>query len=85
MEDRQKMKLKEYPQDYFLVLQNDPYREGRITVNLMDHSFTVEIDVVQKESRKIYKHVDILYHFDDEQEAIDAGVQRLSQFLKGEG
>lgn len=78
------MTLKEYPQDYFLVLQNDPYREGRITVNLMDKSFSVEIDVVQKESRKIFKHVDILYHFEDEQEAIDAGVQRLSQFLKGE-
>ena len=50
----------------------------------MEKSFSVEIDVVQKESRKIFKHVDILYHFEDEQEAIDAGVQRLSQFLKGE-
>ncbi|TNF02059.1 MAG: hypothetical protein EP326_03555 [Deltaproteobacteria bacterium] len=78
------MTLKEYPQDYFLVFQNDPYREGRITVNRMEKSFSVEIDVVQKESRKIFKHVDILYHFEDEQEAIDAGVQRLSQFLKGE-
>jgi hypothetical protein len=85
MDDRQKMKLKEYPQDYFLVLQNDPYREGRITVNRLESRFTVEIDIVQKESRKIYRHVDILYHFADEQEAIDAGVQRLSQFLKGEG
>lgn len=85
MNNRQKMKLKEFPQDYFLVLHNDPYLEGRITVNQMEKSFSVEIDVVQKESRKIYKHVDILYHFEDEQEAIDAGVQRLSLFLKGEG
>ncbi|MCO4792296.1 MAG: hypothetical protein KC493_01195 [Bacteriovoracaceae bacterium] len=73
---------KEYPQDFFLVLQDSPFLEGRISLNKLDNGFCVEVDVVQKESRKIYKHIDILYGHEDEQEAIDAGVQRLSQFFK---
>lgn len=74
---------KEFPQYFFLVLQNEPYLEGRITLNKIDSGFFVEIDIVQKKSRKIYKHVENLYGFDDEKEAVDAGVQRLSNFLKG--
>lgn len=76
---------KEYPQDYFVTLENDQHCLGRITLNLHGYDFAVEVDIVQKESRKIRKHVDTLYKIDNHEDALQLGVQRLAQFLKGHG
>lgn len=77
----------EYPQEFFLKL-DDPHRIGRLTVNKIQASkrieFLVEIDIVFAESKKIWGHVVTLYHFEDQQEAIDAGVQKLSQYLSSQ-
>ena len=75
----------EYPQDFFVNIENDDYRMGRITLNLHGQTFTVEIDIVQKESRKIWHHVDTLYKIEDRDHALQEAVQRLSQFLQGHG
>lgn len=79
------MKRIEYPQDFFVNIESELNRLGRITLNLHGETFTVEIDIVQKDSRKIWHHVDTLYKLDDRDNALQLGVQRLSQFLQGEG
>lgn len=78
--------LKEvFPQEYYIKIENDQYRIGRLSVNKLAHSFCVEIDIVSTEGHKIFKHVGILYNEPSKEEAIDAGVQRLSNFLSGHG
>lgn len=75
----------EYPQDFFINIEGDQNRLGRITLNLHGQNYTVEIDVVQKSSRKIWHHVDTLYKLENHEDALQLGVQRLAQFLKGQG
>jgi len=72
--------MEEYPQDYFVKIENEEHHLGRITLNKAKH-FNVEIDIVQKESKKIFRHVDILFNIEDKTEAIDSGVQVLAKFL----
>lgn len=72
--------MEEYPQDYFVKIENEEHHIGRITVNKAKR-FNVEIDIVQKESKKIFHHVDMLFDIEDKTEAIDTGVQVLSKFL----
>ncbi|TDJ05406.1 MAG: hypothetical protein E2O68_06425 [Deltaproteobacteria bacterium] len=73
--------MEEYPQDYFVKIENEEHHIGRITLNKAKH-FNVEIDIVQKESKKIFRHVDMLFDIKDRVEAIDSGVQVLANFLK---
>lgn len=75
----------EYPQDFFVNIDNEESRLGRITLNLHGDTFTVEVNIVQKESRKIWHHIDTLYKVENRDHALQMGVQRLSQFLRGEG
>lgn len=75
----------EYPQDFFVNIDNDQHRLGRITLNLHSDGFVVEIDIVQKESRKIWQHVDTIYKLEQADDALQTAVQRLSQFLSGQG
>ena len=80
----------EYPQDYFVKIENDPHRIGRITINRQEKGpssqhpliYNIEIDIVGTESKKIWYHVDRLFNFEDKNEGIDAAVQRLAQFLR---
>lgn len=55
---------------------------GRLSVNKMNQSYWVEIDIVQKESKKIFAHVGNLYGISELDEAVDRSVQTLSDFLK---
>ena len=72
----------QYPKYFFVKLEQEQYQEGRLTLNFLNDSYSVEIDIVQKDSHKIYHHVDILYGFDGPQEAIDTAIQKLSHYLK---
>lgn len=75
--------LKEqFPKDFFVQISGDEFRIGRIVVNKNSKGFNAEIDIVQKDSMKIWQHVEILHNFDDENEALENAVQRLSNFLK---
>ena len=71
----------DYPKDFFVRLEGENFLDGRITVNWSKQGFSVEVSLVQKESRKIHKHIDTMYYFLEEREAIDRGVQRLARFI----
>ncbi len=80
------MATKEYPIDYFVPLNGQEYLLGRITLNKANRGahdvFNVEIDLVQRESKKIWRHVENLYHIPDEREAIELAMQKLSEFVR---
>ena len=50
------IKINEFPHDFFIPLEGDPYHLGRLTLNSMVESggqpYNVEIDIVEKESKK---------------------------------
>ena len=71
-----------FPKEYFIKISEDEFRVGRITVNKNSRGYTSEIDIVQKESMKIWQHVDFLQNMDDEHDAVELSVQRLTFFLK---
>lgn len=76
------MNISEFPAEFFIQLEGQDYLLGRLMINKMKSSYWVEIDIVQKESKKIWAHVDDLYDINELDEAIDRSVQRLSDFVK---
>ncbi|EQC43843.1 hypothetical protein [Bacteriovorax sp. Seq25_V] len=70
-----------YPQEFYIELTSNDNLLGRITVLKQAKSFSIEIDIVLKESRKIFKHVGSHFNLSDHQESIDFGMMKLSQFL----
>lgn len=70
-----------YPVEKYIELENNPYLLGRISVNQVKENFNAEIDIIHKESHKIFKHVDIVYNQPSAEEAVIVGVQRLRKFL----
>lgn len=74
--------MKEYPQEKYIELENNPYLLGRITIHQLKDDFHAEVDIIHKESHKIFKHVDIMYNQYSSEEALISGVQRLRKFLE---
>lgn len=74
--------MNEYPKEKYIELENNPYLLGRITVHQVHAEYHAEVDIINKESHKIFKHVDIVYRQQSSEEAIIMGVQRLRQFLE---
>ncbi len=72
----------EFPKEYFVELQGEDYLVGRLLVNKMHQSFWVEIDIVQKESKKIWAHVGDLHRISDFDDATYQSVQLLADYLK---
>jgi hypothetical protein len=75
---------KEYPKDFFVLIENDDFREARISINKLNSEFMAEIDIVQKESRKIWQHVKSIYSCPTERDAIEDASFILGKYLKGE-
>jgi hypothetical protein len=75
------MNIKEFPAEFFIKLETQDFLLGRLSINKMNESFWVEIDIVQKESKKIWAHVGNLYGIKELDEAIDLSVQSLSNYL----
>ncbi len=75
------MKISEFPAEFFIKLEGQEFLLGRLSVNKMNDSFWVEIDIVQKESKKIWAHVGNLYGVNELDEAVDRSVQTLSDYL----
>lgn len=71
-----------YPVEKYIDLDNNPYLLGRIIVNQVNTNFHAEIDIIHRESHKIFKHVDIVYGQPSGEEAIIAGVQKLRHYLE---
>lgn len=73
--------MKEFPVEKYIELENNPYLMGRITINQVKDNFNAEIDIIHKESHKIFKHVDMVYNQYSAEEALIVGVQRLRDFI----
>lgn len=76
------MNIKEFPAEYFVELQGEEYLIGRLMINKMNTNFWVEVDIVQKESKKIWAHVGDLHGIPELDEATYRSVQMLSDYLK---
>jgi glutathionyl-hydroquinone reductase len=66
-----------FPWEKLVEFTNDPYYLGRITVHQVKERFHVEVDIVNKESFKIYRHIGSLYDFEDPRDALDMGYREL--------
>jgi len=66
-----------FPWEKLVEFTNDPYYLGRITVHQIKERFHVEVDIVNKESFKIYRHIGSLYGFDDPSDALEMGYREL--------
>lgn len=73
--------MKDFPQEKYIDLDNNPYLLGRVTVHHVKEDYHAEVDIIHKESHKIFKHVDIIYGQYSAEEAVISGVQRLRLFL----
>lgn len=76
------MKQYDYPKEFYVTLQNNDNLLGQIEVNRTNKGFNAEIAIVYKETKKIFKHVDQVFGAEDETEACDIGMMKLSRFLK---
>lgn len=73
--------METFPIEKYIDLENNPYLLGRLTVHEVKDSYHVEVDIIHKESHKIFKHIDIMYNQYGYEDALISGVQRLRRFL----
>lgn len=73
--------MKDFPVERYIELENNPYLMGRITINQIKDHFNAEVDIIHKESHKIFKHVDMVYNQFSAEEALIVGVQKLKDFI----
>lgn len=76
------MQINEFPAEFFVELNGQEFLLGRLSINKMKDNFWVEIDIVQKESKKIFAHVGNLYNVSELDEAITSSVQMLSKYVR---
>lgn len=76
------MNITEFPAEYFIKLDGQDFLLGRLSINKMNSSYWVEIDIVTKESKKIFAHVGNLYNTADLDEAVNRSVEMLAQYVK---
>jgi hypothetical protein len=85
MQDYDEIKFQgQFPQEFFIPIEGEERREGRIIVYKgREECFSVDIDIVQKNGKKIWQHVDRIYNLEARDEIIQLAVQKLSWFLSG--
>lgn len=74
--------MNDFPREKYIDLENNPYLLGRITIHHVKDDYHAEVDIIHRESHKIFKHVGIIYHQHSSEEALISGIQRLRQFLE---
>lgn len=72
----------EFPKDYFVDVPGQEYLVARITMHKMKSDYMVEMDIILKDSSKIWSHVGSIYKLPDETEALDRSVQFLADYMK---
>ncbi len=75
-------RAKQFPIEHFVPLEGNEHLLGRLVLNKAHDGLTMEIDIVLKEGRKIFRAVECLYRIEDEDEALHLGVQKLAEFLE---
>lgn len=76
------MNITEFPAEYFIKLDGQDFLLGRLSINKMNTSYWVEIDIVTKDSKKIFAHVGNLYNTADLDEAVNRSVEMLAKYVK---
>ncbi len=76
------MNITEFPAEYFVKLDGQDFLVGRLSINKMTNSYWVEIDIVTKESKKIFAHVGNIYNTADLDEAVNRSVEMLAKYVK---
>ena len=76
------MNITEFPAEYFIKLDGQDFLLGRLSINKMNSSYWVEIDIVTKDSKKIFAHVGNLYNTADLDEAVNRSVEMLAKYVK---
>ncbi len=74
--------MNDFPQEKYIELENNPYLLGRVVIHHVKNDYHCEIDIIHKESHKIFRHVEIVYNQQSSEEALITGVQRLRVFLE---
>lgn len=77
------MSKDQFPKEFLLKIDGEDHRVGKLTLNKHHDGFSIDIDIVLKENQRIWHHVDSIYGIYEEREAIETGVFKLGQFLKG--
>ena len=77
----------EEPQEFFLKIEGHDHLLGRILIHAshefeIGEVFNAEIDIVQRDSKKIWLHVGYLFKLNSQEEAIELSVQKIAHFLK---
>ena len=71
----------EFPFETYVPLEKEEHFVGRIVINKINEGYFSEIDIVNRESKKIFYHVGQLFDRPDFTDLLDLSVQRLSEFL----
>jgi hypothetical protein len=74
--------IDEFPKEFYIDLIGDSFLLGRIIISKTHKDFMVELDLITKESRKIYKHLNTFFSNVDEREIVDDAVLALRNYLR---
>jgi hypothetical protein len=72
--------MTEYPKEYLVPLENEPYFQGKIAVYRLKEEFYSEVQIIFKDGQKIYAHVGSFFQFTSEDECLNTSVQKLSNY-----
>ena len=72
----------EYPKELFIEIANQPDFVARISISFGKDRYHTDVDILLKESMKIYRHIKSFYNFTSEREAQDSSYHYLAQYLK---
>ncbi len=67
-------------EEFFVEITGEPFHLGRLVIFSDRDKFNVDIDLVEKESKKIFHHIGRLYQLERE-DAVELAMQKLSHFL----
>jgi len=81
--------MKEFidPEEFFLKIDKNDSILGRIIIHSTFQEdgtklYNSEIDIVQRETKKIWNHIGFIFGISSREEAIEEAVQKIADFLK---
>jgi hypothetical protein len=75
------VQFKEFPAEFYVGITGEDFHEGRITIMKTGSSYSSQIDIVVRENKKIFKHIDMKYGYGDPHDLLNQSMQSLSHFL----
>jgi hypothetical protein len=71
----------QFPVEKYIEMENEPYFLGRVTVNKYKETYHIELDIIHKETHKIYKHLGRHYGFHELNDALESGYQEMVKLI----